>query len=162
MKLLFDQNLSFKLCARLADLFPHSNQVRLAGLETADDRAVWEFARSNGFTIVSQDSDFADMAAVFGAAARKSSGCAAAIKATSSSRNCFAITPRLLSPLKMMRMQLVGKFIKHRRRIVYWKPERYLTGRKNLRRARVFCYAHQTLPAESWDYFYNEHRCRAA
>ncbi len=66
MKLLFDQNLSFKLCARLAVLFPHSNQVRLAGLETADDRAVWEFARSNGFTIVSQDSDFADMAAVFG------------------------------------------------------------------------------------------------
>jgi predicted nuclease of predicted toxin-antitoxin system len=35
-------------------------------LETADDRALWEFAKSNGFTIVSQDSDFADMAAVFG------------------------------------------------------------------------------------------------
>ena len=66
MKLLFDQNLSFKLCERLADLFPYSSQVRLAGLETADDRAVWEFARSNDFAIVSQDSDFADMAAVFG------------------------------------------------------------------------------------------------
>jgi len=25
MKLLFDQNLSFKLCAKLADLFPESN-----------------------------------------------------------------------------------------------------------------------------------------
>jgi predicted nuclease of predicted toxin-antitoxin system len=51
--------LSFKLCERLADLFPDSSQVRLAGLETADDRAVWEFARSNDFVIVSQDSDFA-------------------------------------------------------------------------------------------------------
>ncbi|HEX5398615.1 MAG TPA: DUF5615 family PIN-like protein [Verrucomicrobiae bacterium] len=66
MKLLFDQNLSFKLCARLADLFPDSKQVRLAGLESADDRAIWEFAKANGLTIVSQDSDFADMAALFG------------------------------------------------------------------------------------------------
>ena len=66
MKLLFDQNLSFKLCERLADLFPDSSQVRLAGLETADDRAVWEFAKSNDFAVVSQDSDFAEMAAVFG------------------------------------------------------------------------------------------------
>jgi predicted nuclease of predicted toxin-antitoxin system len=66
MKLLFDQNLSFKLCSRLADLFPDSNQVRRAGLEKADDRAIWEFAKTNGFTIVSQDSDFADMAALYG------------------------------------------------------------------------------------------------
>ncbi|HEU6449557.1 MAG TPA: DUF5615 family PIN-like protein [Verrucomicrobiae bacterium] len=66
MKLLFDQNLSFKLCGRLADLFPESSQVRAAGLETADDRVIWEFAKANGFTIVSQDSDFADMAALFG------------------------------------------------------------------------------------------------
>ncbi len=66
MKLLFDQNLSFKLCERLADLFPHSNQVRLARLDTAEDRVIWEFAKANGLTIVSQDSDFADMAVLFG------------------------------------------------------------------------------------------------
>src|SRR5260370_41687927 len=29
MKLLFDQNLSFKLCQTIADLFPESNHVRL-------------------------------------------------------------------------------------------------------------------------------------
>jgi predicted nuclease of predicted toxin-antitoxin system len=67
MKLLFDQNLSFKLCDRLKDLFPGSEQVRGAGLDTADDRAIWDFAKANGFTLVSQDSDFADMAALFGA-----------------------------------------------------------------------------------------------
>ncbi len=39
MKLLFDQNLSFKLCERLADLFPDSSQARLAGLAEADDRS---------------------------------------------------------------------------------------------------------------------------
>lgn len=66
MKLLFDQNLSFKLCARLADLFPGSEQARHAGLDTADDREIWEFAKANGFTIVSQDSDFADLAALHG------------------------------------------------------------------------------------------------
>jgi predicted nuclease of predicted toxin-antitoxin system len=66
MKLLFDQNLSFKLCDRLADLFPDSKQVRLSDLESADDRAIWEFAKAQSFTIVSQDSDFADMASLFG------------------------------------------------------------------------------------------------
>ena len=37
MKLLFDQNLSFKLCQRLSDLFPDSNQVRQVGLAEAED-----------------------------------------------------------------------------------------------------------------------------
>jgi len=66
MKLLFDQNLSFKLCEQLADLFPDSNQVRRLNLDRADDQAIWQFAKANGFTIVSLDSDFADMAALFG------------------------------------------------------------------------------------------------
>ena len=49
MKLLFDQNLSFKLCRQLVDTFPDSNQVRLLGMEEADDRAIWEYAKVNGF-----------------------------------------------------------------------------------------------------------------
>src|SRR5437763_6905856 len=67
MKLLFDQNLSFKLVARLADLFPQSEQVRRLGLDEADDRVIWEHARAGGFTLVTQDSDFADIAALRGA-----------------------------------------------------------------------------------------------
>ena len=66
MKLLFDQNLSFKLCARLSDLFPESDQVRRLGLDEADDAAIWQFAKANGFTIVTHDSDFADMAMLYG------------------------------------------------------------------------------------------------
>jgi predicted nuclease of predicted toxin-antitoxin system len=62
MKLLFDQNLSFRLCEELAELFPDSSHVRLLGLAEADDRAIWEFARANAFTIVSQDVDFAELA----------------------------------------------------------------------------------------------------
>jgi len=67
MKLLFDENLSSELCARLADLFPDSGQVRLIGLATADDAQIWRHAKAGGFAIVSLDADFADMAALYGA-----------------------------------------------------------------------------------------------
>ena len=114
MKLLFDQNLSFKLCDRLADLFPDSNQVRLAGLDAADDRAIWEFAKANGLTIVSQDSDFADMAAFCMARRPKSSGCVAAINRTRSSKSYSATIPTRSSRLKRMRGRHAGSFIKQR------------------------------------------------
>ena len=66
MKLLFDQNLSFKLCRRLADVFPASNQIRLIGMEEAEDRALWEYAKANNFILVSHDVDFADLATLYG------------------------------------------------------------------------------------------------
>ncbi len=66
MRLLFDQNLSFKLCRLLADAFPESSPLLAAGLAEADDRTVWEFAKANGFTLVSQDSDFAELATLLG------------------------------------------------------------------------------------------------
>lgn len=66
MKLLFDQNLSFKLCQSIADPFPESNHVGLLGLSGASDLDVWDHAKANGFTIVSQDVDFAEMAALLG------------------------------------------------------------------------------------------------
>ncbi|HXD30310.1 MAG TPA: DUF5615 family PIN-like protein [Pyrinomonadaceae bacterium] len=66
MKLLFDQNLSFKLCQKLADIFPHSSQVRLLRMEKASDREIWSHAMGNSFAIISQDVDFADMATLIG------------------------------------------------------------------------------------------------
>jgi predicted nuclease of predicted toxin-antitoxin system len=66
MKLLFDQNLSFRLCRQVADLFPGSLQARLAGLERASDRALWDHAGANRFMLVSLDADFAEMAALLG------------------------------------------------------------------------------------------------
>jgi predicted nuclease of predicted toxin-antitoxin system len=67
MKLLFDANLSFRLCRALDDLFPGSTQVRSIGLADAHDRAVRDYANANGFAIVTLDSDFAEMAALLGA-----------------------------------------------------------------------------------------------
>src|SRR5580658_7580854 len=66
MKLLFDENLSFKLCARLSDLFPGSRQVQLVGLAEADDAAIWRYAGANGFSLVSLDADFAERAVLTG------------------------------------------------------------------------------------------------
>jgi predicted nuclease of predicted toxin-antitoxin system len=66
MKLLFDENLSFKLCGRLSDIFPESSQVSLLSLEQADDREIWDYSKSKGMILVTQDSDFADMAALYG------------------------------------------------------------------------------------------------
>lgn len=66
MRLLFDQNLSGKLCVRLADVFPDSIQVRALGLDQADDRVIWRYAQKHDFVIVTLDSDFAELAALYG------------------------------------------------------------------------------------------------
>ena len=66
IKLLFDQNLSFKLCGRLADLFPNSSQAKLLSLDRASDVELWDYAAANGYVLVSQDADFAELAALRG------------------------------------------------------------------------------------------------
>ncbi|MGC2421559.1 MAG: DUF5615 family PIN-like protein [Candidatus Acidiferrales bacterium] len=58
MKLLFDENLSPRLAEVLADIYPGSAHVHKCGLGGSDDEAVWRYAKDNGFTIVSKDSDF--------------------------------------------------------------------------------------------------------
>ena len=66
MKLLFDQNLSPKLVNRLADLFPGSSHVQTAGLDSADDDLIWDYARLNGFAVVSKDEDYNNLSVLRG------------------------------------------------------------------------------------------------
>jgi predicted nuclease of predicted toxin-antitoxin system len=66
VKLLFDQNLSPKLVGRLADLFPDSCHVQAVGLDCADDDRVWEYARLNGYAIVSKDEDYNNLSVLRG------------------------------------------------------------------------------------------------
>ena len=58
MKLLFDQNLSPRLPRLLADIYAESVHIREVGLRDATDAEIWEYAKSNGYAIVSKDSDF--------------------------------------------------------------------------------------------------------
>ena len=58
MKLLFDENLSPRLAGALANAYPGSAHVHQCGLGSADDTAIWQYAKDNGFTIDSKDSRF--------------------------------------------------------------------------------------------------------
>ena len=66
MKLLFDENISFKLCKKLEDIYPDSTHVRFVNLENKDDSEIWKFAREESYIIVTQDSDFNDMSVLKG------------------------------------------------------------------------------------------------
>ena len=58
MKLLIDENLSPKLVRYLADTFPDSLHVRDVQLDARQDEAIWQWARANDYTILTQDDDF--------------------------------------------------------------------------------------------------------
>ena len=66
MKLLFDQNLSYRLVGQLIAEFPGAAHVRDLGLATSPDPDVWAYAAANGFVIVSKDTDFQQRALLYG------------------------------------------------------------------------------------------------
>lgn len=66
MRLLFDSNLSHRLKEALDAVYPDSLHVREVGLESADDQAIWTYAKDQGLVIVSKDSDFRQMSFAFG------------------------------------------------------------------------------------------------
>jgi predicted nuclease of predicted toxin-antitoxin system len=67
LRLLADENLPPRLVRELADLFPDSSHVNYAGLASAADDLVWEFAKAHGFTLVTKDKDFASLSIARGA-----------------------------------------------------------------------------------------------
>jgi predicted nuclease of predicted toxin-antitoxin system len=78
MKLLFDQNLSPRLPGLLADLYPDSAHIRELGMRDSTDTEIWEYAKANGFAIVSKDSTFKLAVCCMGIL-RNSYGCELAI-----------------------------------------------------------------------------------
>ena len=66
MKLLFDQNLSWPLPQKLADLYPDSQHIREVGMKESQDVDIWDYAKANGFVIVSKDLDFQQRSLLFG------------------------------------------------------------------------------------------------
>jgi predicted nuclease of predicted toxin-antitoxin system len=66
VKLLFDQNISFRIIGKISHLYPEASQVRELGLENSSDLKIWEFAKKNDFTIVTFDADFFDLASLKG------------------------------------------------------------------------------------------------
>ena len=67
MKLLIDQNLSYRLVKPLQAQFPGTEQVRRLGLLDHRDTNIWEYARQHDFVILTQDEDFFDLSSLRGA-----------------------------------------------------------------------------------------------
>lgn len=67
MKLLFDENLSFRLVSKLADVYPGSTHVREIGLLGASDGRIWTYAAEHGFLLTSKDTDFYQRSLTYGA-----------------------------------------------------------------------------------------------
>jgi predicted nuclease of predicted toxin-antitoxin system len=66
VKLLLDENLSNRLVRKIVDLFPGSTYVSDEGLLRIPDTVLWDFAKQNGFSIVTADADFYELATTLG------------------------------------------------------------------------------------------------
>jgi len=59
LKLLFDNNISYRIKKKIAAHFPHVIHLTDTELSaSAIDTQIWEWAEDNGYIIVSQDDDF--------------------------------------------------------------------------------------------------------
>lgn len=67
MKLLLDQNLSFRIIQIISRVFPSVSSLKEQGLHNASDKKIWDFARSENLIIVSKDSDFHQLSFLHGA-----------------------------------------------------------------------------------------------
>ncbi len=66
MKLLLDENLSDRIIYRIIDLYPNAAHVKTLGLINTDDAIIWEYAKTNEFTIISKNSDFHQRSLLYG------------------------------------------------------------------------------------------------
>jgi predicted nuclease of predicted toxin-antitoxin system len=66
MKLLFDQNISFRITKKLQSHFPNCLHLSHCNLSDCEDSEIWEFARGHDFVIVTFDSDFYDISIING------------------------------------------------------------------------------------------------
>ncbi|MBN8572137.1 MAG: DUF5615 family PIN-like protein [Ignavibacteria bacterium] len=61
MKLLFDENISFRVLKEIQSFFPGSIHVNKIILKDTNDISIWDYARRNDFTIVTFDEDFNEL-----------------------------------------------------------------------------------------------------
>ena len=66
MKLLIDNNLSFKLVEPLKVHFPGTEHINQQLGVAADDITIWDYAKENGFIILTKDNDYDDRSTLQG------------------------------------------------------------------------------------------------
>ncbi len=66
MKLLFDQNISYRAAKHLQEDFPGSKHLSDCGLMDKDDPDIWIFAKRKDLSIVTYDADFYEISVLNG------------------------------------------------------------------------------------------------
>ncbi|MCC7307818.1 MAG: DUF5615 family PIN-like protein [Acidobacteria bacterium] len=66
MKLLLDQNISWKLVKDLEEEFPETTHIKSVLSTETTDRDIWDFAKEGGFTVVTKDDDFEQRSVLYG------------------------------------------------------------------------------------------------
>ena len=66
MRLLFDQNISYRIVNKLKDKFPEAKHVSHVGLNEAEDIDIWQYAKKKNYVIVTFDSDYYDISLING------------------------------------------------------------------------------------------------
>lgn len=67
MKFLIDHNLSPKLVKHLAGTFPGCVHTENLGFGRTSDQDLWQYARENGFSILTKDTDYEQLSMLRGA-----------------------------------------------------------------------------------------------
>lgn len=66
MKILFDQNISHRVLKLVEKAFPDARHVRDFNHQFSTDRQIWNFAKQEGFALLTFDADFNDLALLNG------------------------------------------------------------------------------------------------
>jgi predicted nuclease of predicted toxin-antitoxin system len=66
VKILLDQNISFRVIKLLSIDFDEVEHIKRLGLTNSSDVKIWEYALKNDYTIITFDSDFIDLATLKG------------------------------------------------------------------------------------------------
>jgi len=67
LRLIFDQNISFRVVPKVLDFLPNSIHVRTLNLEDTKDESIWHYAKRYGDAIITFDQDFSELAMLRGA-----------------------------------------------------------------------------------------------
>jgi predicted nuclease of predicted toxin-antitoxin system len=67
LKLLVDENLAPRIASDVVDLFPGSVHVGSVEMGGAADAVIWKYAKTNDFTLLTKDKDFASLGIAWGA-----------------------------------------------------------------------------------------------
>jgi len=66
VRLLFDQNISYKITKTLSDIFSNCIHVSNVKLNNSSDDDIWKYAKENDLCIVTFDADFLNLATLRG------------------------------------------------------------------------------------------------